>query len=170
MKVIFSFLTIESSSLNFPDVSHFTNLIESAVETNGEKTEDKRYFITTLNDVKEFAYAVRRHWSIENQLHWNLDVIFREDEARARKDNSPLNMNVLRKTALNLVTQAKVGRRSKKKMMFAAALNPQALLNILFPRPRRNCQGLHYRQNTTSCSSRHRCNTRPWRQHLRHWQ
>lgn len=94
--------------------------------------ENTRYFITSLTDVTEFAYAVRKHWSIENQLHWNLDVIFREDAARARKDNSPLNMNVLRKMALALLNQAKYGRLSKKKMMFKAALNPQVLLDILF--------------------------------------
>lgn len=58
-------------------------------------------------------------------------MIFREDAARARKDNSPLNMNILRKTAL--VNQAKYGRLSKKKMMFKAALNPQVLLDILLP-------------------------------------
>ncbi len=48
-------------------------------------------------DIHEFAYAVRKHWSIENQLHWCLDVIFREDAARARKNNSPLNINFLSK-------------------------------------------------------------------------
>jgi len=79
------------------------------------------------------ADAVRKHWSIENQLHWNLDVIYREDAARVKKDNSPLNMNVLRKTALALVNHAKYGRLSKKKMMFTAAINQQVLLDILFP-------------------------------------
>ena len=44
---------------------------------DGEKTESVRYFITSLTDVKEFADAVRKHWAIENQLHWNLDMIFR---------------------------------------------------------------------------------------------
>ncbi len=49
-----------------------------------------RYFITSLTNLKEFSDAVRKHWSIENQLHWSLDVIFREDASRAKKDNSPL--------------------------------------------------------------------------------
>ena len=101
--------------------------------TEGEKEHEfTRYFITSLTDIYEFADAVRKHWSIENQLHWCLDVIFREDASRNRKDNSPLNMNVLRKTALSLVTQAQYARISKKKMMFKAALNPEVLLNILF--------------------------------------
>ena len=91
-----------------------------------------RYFITSLTDINEFAYAVRKHWSIENQLHWCLDVIFREDASRARKDNSPLNLNILRKTALSLLNQAKYGRLSKKRMRFKASLNPDVLLSVLF--------------------------------------
>ena len=55
-----------------------------------------------------------------------------EDSSRVKKDNLPLNMNVLRKTALSFVTQAQYGRISKKKMMFKAALNPEVLLNFLF--------------------------------------
>ena len=97
-----------------------------------EKTcRNCRYFITSLSDINEFAYSVRKHWSVENQLHWSLDVIYGEDSAKNRKDNSPLNMNVLRKTALSLVTEAQYGRFSKKKMMFKAALNPDVLLNII---------------------------------------
>ena len=88
-------------------------------------------YITSLTDVKEFADAVRKHWAIENQLHWNLDIIFREDSAHMKKDNSPLNMNVLRKIALALLTKAKYGRLSKRKMMFKASLNPEVLLKIL---------------------------------------
>lgn len=106
--------------------------VKSTITEKGEKSEFTRYFITSLTDIDEFSSSVRKHWSIENQLHWCLDVIFREDASRARKDNSPLNLNVLRKTALNLVTQAQYGRISKKKLMFKAALDPTVLLNILF--------------------------------------
>ena len=106
--------------------------VQSTVTENEETTVFTRYFITSLKNIHEFANAVRKHWAIENKLHWCLDVIFREDAARARKDNSPLNMNVLRKNALALVNQAKYGRISKKKMMFKAALNPDILLRILF--------------------------------------
>ena len=112
---------------------HGVGMVKSVVSENDEKNEFARYFITSLTDIDEFAYAVRKHWSIENQLHWSLDVIFGEDASRARKDNSPLNMNVLRKTALSLLNQAKYGRISKKKIMFKAALNPDFLMNILFP-------------------------------------
>ena len=70
---------------------------------------------------------------IENQLHWCLDVIFNEDAFRACKDMYPLNLNVLRKTALARCKNAGFGRRvSIRKKRFAAALNPQRLLDILF--------------------------------------
>ena len=86
----------------------------------------------TLTNLETFADSVRKHWAIENQLHWCLDVVFREDASRARKDNSPLNLNVLRKTALNLVSQAQYKRISKKRLMFRAALEPTLFLDILF--------------------------------------
>jgi predicted transposase YbfD/YdcC len=106
-------------------------VVSTVWEKDAERTQ-ARYFVTSLTDVGEFAYAVRRHWSIESQLHWCLDVVFREDASRARKDNSPLNMNILRKTALTCLNETKYGRLSKKKKMFKAALNPEVMLNILF--------------------------------------
>lgn len=74
-----------------------------------------RFFITSLTDMDRFAYAVRKRWAIENQLHWCLDVIFDEDSSRARKDMSPLNLNALRKTALALCKHADLGPRVSMK-------------------------------------------------------
>lgn len=102
--------------------------VKSTIAENGEIREFTRYFITSLTNLETFADSVRKHWSIENQLHWCLDVVFREDASRARKDNSPLNLNVLRKTALNLVSQAQYKRISKKRFMFRAALDPTLFL------------------------------------------
>jgi predicted transposase YbfD/YdcC len=106
--------------------------VKSTITENGETHEFTRYFITSLTDLEEFSDSARKHWSIENQLHWCLDVIFREDASRARKDNSPLNLNILRKIALNLVSQAQYKRISKKRLMFRAALEPTLFLDILF--------------------------------------
>ena len=61
--------------------------------------------------------AARAHWSIENSLHWSLDVTFREDQSRMRLDNSPQNMATLRQIAHNLLkweTSLKVGIRGKR--------------------------------------------------------
>ena len=99
---------------------------------DGRDTEDIRYFITSLTDISAFARAVRSHWSIENQLHWSLDVIFREDACLIRKDNAPLNMNVLRKGAMRLLNTARTGKLTKKLMMLKASLDPLAMLDVLF--------------------------------------
>lgn len=66
--------------------------VKSTVIEKEETRTETRYFITSLNDVNKFADSVRGHWSIENKLHWQLDVTFGEDASRARKDNSPLNL------------------------------------------------------------------------------
>lgn len=93
---------------------------------------ETRYFITSLTNMENFADSVRKHWSIENQLHWQLDVTFGEDSARARKDNSPLNWNVMRKTALPLIRNTDVGKKqSVKRKMFMAALDVSVLEKIL---------------------------------------
>ena len=105
----------------------------STITENGEIREFTRYFIITLlMDLEAFADSVRKHWAIESQLHWCLDVVFREAASRARKDNSPLNLNVLHKTALNLISQAQYKHISKKRLMFRAALEPTLFLDILF--------------------------------------
>ena len=105
----------------------------STITENGETREFTRYFIiTSLMELEAFADSVRKHWAIESQLHWCLDVVFREAASRARKDNSPLNINVLHKTALNLISQAQYKRISKKWLMFRVALEPTFFLDIPF--------------------------------------
>ena len=79
-----------------------------------------RYFISSWQaSAKKFLKAIREHWQIENGLHWVLDIAFREDESRIRKDHRPQNMAVLRHIALNLLkqeTSATVGMAAKRKM------------------------------------------------------
>lgn len=105
--------------------------VKSVVEEKGTLRIETRYFITSLTKIEEFARAVREHWSIENRLHWCLDVTFREDASRARKDNSPLNLNILRKTALPLLNAADFGRIGIRKKMFRAALSVSSLEYVL---------------------------------------
>ncbi len=108
-------------------------MVSSTVTKDGVPSKETRYFISSLDSLDRFAYAVRKHWAIENQLHWCLDVIFDEDGSRAKKDNSPLNLNVLRKTALALCRNADMGKRvSLQKKRFRAALDPLSFLDILF--------------------------------------
>ena len=79
--------------------------------STGEMTEERRYYLTSLTDIGAFAHAVRKQWSVENQLHWQLDVTFWEDDSRTRKDHFPLNLNILRKEALRLLNLADFGKR-----------------------------------------------------------
>ena len=75
---------------------------------NGKTTIKTRYFISSLpNNAKLLADSVRQHWGIENSLHWVLDVAFREDDSRIRKDNAPQNFAVLRHIANSLLQQNK---------------------------------------------------------------
>jgi predicted transposase YbfD/YdcC len=71
-----------------------------------EPSSEVRYFINSLPPkVKTFARAVRGHWGIENSLHWVLDVSFREDESRVRKDHAPENLALVRRLAAALLKQ-----------------------------------------------------------------
>ena len=98
---------------------------------DGQQTTEVRYYLSSLPpDAQRLAHAVRGHWGIENSLHWVLDVTFREDESRIRKDHGPANFALLRRIAINVIKQdtSKGSIRKKRKR---AAWNDDALLNIL---------------------------------------
>ena len=93
--------------------------VEATRQVGEKKSQEVRYYISSLpgTDAREAAHAVRRHWSIENGLHWVLDVAFREDDARARIGNAAANLAILRHLALTLLKQeasAKVGIKTKR--------------------------------------------------------
>jgi predicted transposase YbfD/YdcC len=98
---------------------------------DGREVADVRYFILSLPpQVKRFAAAVRGHWGIENSLHWTLDMTFREDESRIRKDHGPENFATIRRAALGLIKQDK-SKGSVKKKRKRAGWNNAALLTIV---------------------------------------
>lgn len=87
----------------FPGLKAFGR-IEATREINGTATSQTRFFALSWNPAPEaLLAAVRAHWEIENALHWQLDVSFREDAARNRKDNGPANIAILRRRALDTV-------------------------------------------------------------------
>ena len=99
-----------------------------------ESSVSTRYYITSLDNAEEFAYAVREHWGIENNLHWCLDVIFREDACRVKNHNAALNLNILSKTALQLINEADMGKISKRRKMRNLTMNHKLFLSsILCP-------------------------------------
>lgn len=95
-------------------------MVETIRDTGEKLNTEKRYYLSSLeNDVHKFSDAVRKHWEVENKLHWVLDVSFREDESRIRKGNAAENMAIIRHLALNLLnrdTHSKVGKKTKRLM------------------------------------------------------
>lgn len=105
------------------------------VRATAQKIETTtRYFISSWQaSAQQFLKAIRDHWHIENGLHWVLDIAFREDESRIRKDHAPQNMAVLRHLAINLLkqnTSVKVGIAAKRKM---AGWDNDYLSNVVCP-------------------------------------
>jgi predicted transposase YbfD/YdcC len=107
-------------------------MVEATREIGDKVTIERRFFITSIdNNVERFARAVRTHWTVENALHWSLDVTFNEDYSRIRRGYGAENFSVLRCIALNLLkqdTSRKTGIQNKR---LYAALDQKYLFNIL---------------------------------------
>tara|TARA_B100001123_G_C15180321_1_gene975086 strand:- start:34 stop:1218 length:1185 start_codon:yes stop_codon:yes gene_type:complete len=93
-------------------------MVETQRQVGDQVSVERRYYIASLdNDAQRFGEAVRSHWSIENSLHWVLDVVFREDDSRVRTGHAPENLALLRQIAVSLLQQektAKVGVQTKR--------------------------------------------------------
>jgi predicted transposase YbfD/YdcC len=93
-------------------------MVESTRVNTGESTKHVKYYILSIEgNVELFSHAVRTHWGIENEVHWILDVAFREDLSRIRAGDSSHNFALLRHIALNLLRKektTKVGVRAKR--------------------------------------------------------
>jgi predicted transposase YbfD/YdcC len=75
--------------------------------------------------------VVRKHWSIENKLHWVLDVALNEDRSRVRKDQAPESLAVLRHIALNLLKQEKTAKGGIHAKQLQAGWKEDYLLKVL---------------------------------------
>ena len=94
-------------------------MVEAKRQLPESTSHATRYFISSLSpDAKLLLHATRSHWSIENAVHWVLDVAFREDDSRIRKGHAQHNLAILRRLALNLLHReksAKIGMAAKRK-------------------------------------------------------
>jgi predicted transposase YbfD/YdcC len=97
------------------------------------KTEYQvKYYISSLpSDAESILSASRGHWGIENQVHWVLDIAFREDECRLRKGNGAQNFAVLRHMALTFLKQEQTLKRGIKNKRLRAAWDTQYLSKVL---------------------------------------
>jgi predicted transposase YbfD/YdcC len=97
-----------------------------------KETRFVRYYISSLeSDAERILHAVRKHWSIENKLHWVLDVAMNEDHSRVRKDQAPENLAVLRHIALNLLKHEKTAKGGIHAKQLQAGWKEDYLLKVL---------------------------------------
>jgi predicted transposase YbfD/YdcC len=90
------------------------------------------YYISSAKaNAKKLGAAVRGHWGIENGLHWVLDMSFREDESRVRKDHAPANLGLLRRLALSLLKRAKGVKGGVHAKRLQAAWDEKVLEDLL---------------------------------------
>jgi predicted transposase YbfD/YdcC len=109
-------------------------MVERSRITKNKTETTQSFYISSLNNPegKDIANLIRSHWSIENQLHWQLDFTFKEDASKVRKDNAPINLHLMRKWVLALlnktITPKKISVKRKRK---EAARNDEFLLQVI---------------------------------------
>jgi predicted transposase YbfD/YdcC len=102
-------------------------------EARGRTSLEGRYYILSrLLSAEEFAGAVRGHWSIENDLHWQLDVSFREDDCRVRTGHAAANLSVIRRFALGQLRRETGCRRGIETKRLKCALSDDYREKVLF--------------------------------------
>jgi predicted transposase YbfD/YdcC len=123
---------------DLPDRARWAELKAIGIAINntlrdGKECSEVRYYILSRYLAgRRFAEAVRQHWGIENQLHWQLDVTFGEDQSRLRAGHADANFSILRRTALSLLkneTTANVGIKNRRLL---AAWDETYLEKVLF--------------------------------------
>lgn len=119
-------------AFRFPKLATI-GMVESRIERGDRiETERRSYISSRVLKAETFANAVRSHWAIENNLHWTLDMTFKEDQSRLRAGHGAKNMAVIRHFALNLIRQAD-DKLSIKRRRKRASWDPGYLLKILGP-------------------------------------
>ena len=118
------------------DLTNWTHLqsviaVEASREQAGKVTTETRYYLSDLVlSAQAFNQFIRQHWSIENRLHWKLDVVFSEDRQRARMDNAAANLSTIRKMALQALNgmDDKESTKNRRKM---AGWDDEYLISVL---------------------------------------
>jgi predicted transposase YbfD/YdcC len=95
-------------------------------------TREVHFYLSSLPaDAQNIGRVIRQHWGIENQVHWTIDVTFKEDQSRSRCGHSPRNFAFLRRLALNLLNQEKTFKSSVRQKIKRAAMNDDYMVTVL---------------------------------------
>ena len=126
-----SAVVVPAMTLSFPGVRAVGRVITQRQTGAQPEPPIVRWFLlSTMLEPQRMLEVARTHWSIENQLHWVLDVDFNEDAARSRKDHAPQNFALLRKLALNILRQHP-DKGSIKGKLKRAAWNDDFLFSLI---------------------------------------
>jgi predicted transposase YbfD/YdcC len=107
-------------------------MVEAHTLRQGERSSHRRFFLSSLFcSAQEALVKARQHWSIENQQHYPLDVVFHEDASRNRKGFLAQNAAALRRLSLNLLNLDTTPKFSKRRKRMKALLNDDYLLSLL---------------------------------------
>lgn len=114
-------MVMEAKGMNFPGLAAVAR-VETWRKTGSEPEPAivRFYLLSAPLSAQRMLDVARAHWTIENQLHWVLDVAFDEDRVRSRKDNAPQNLALIRKLALNIVRHHPAKGSIKTKVKRAA--------------------------------------------------
>jgi predicted transposase YbfD/YdcC len=116
----------------WPGLKSITRVISTREVFGCEATVECRYYLSSLEaNAEEIGVGIRAHWGIENSLHWVLDVNFREDYARNRKDHSAENMAILRHMVVNLMRKENSSKTSLRGKRLKASWNDDYILKLL---------------------------------------
>lgn len=106
---------------HFPDLVLFGRIESERRSGKGEASSFTQYIVLSKKlSPKRMMETTRRHWGVENNLHWQLDVVFNEDDARTRKNYAPQNLSVIRRIALDILRAHPEDRSIARKMKLAA--------------------------------------------------
>jgi predicted transposase YbfD/YdcC len=117
-------------------IKTFAMVAREYVDLDGKCHSGVRYFVSSLplHRARTLFKAVRAHWTVENQLHWRMDVIFNEDASRSRLENAQANLGMVRRTALSMVKNDETQKGSIKCKRKSAGWNEKKLEGVIFGR------------------------------------
>jgi len=121
-------LTVDDS--RWEKLSTIIKITSTREFQSGKKENQERFYISSLDAGNDFNSLIRSHWGVENNLHWVLDMTFREDEQRKRAKHAAANFAIVRKIGLNLLKKD-TGKQSLRSKRLRSAWNKDFLIELI---------------------------------------